>query len=260
LAHDFDLERAARITPGFSGADLANAMNEAALLAARRKAQSVSLKDFEAAMERVVAGLEKKSRVMNEQERKTVAYHESGHALVAGLVPHADPVSKISIIPHARGALGFTLQMPTEDRYILTVDELTDRVAIMLGGRAAELTVLGTISTGAGDDIQKATELVHRMITEFGMSEKLGSVRYAGQQLQYIGGVVQDNSQLSPKTQEIIDTEVRSLVTKQYERAQALLREHRGALEALAKELLEHETLDGSAVQESLQKERPAGA
>jgi cell division protease FtsH len=260
LAHDFDLERAARITPGFSGADLANAMNEAALLAARRKAQSVSLKDFEAAMERVVAGLERKSRVMNEQERKTVAYHESGHALVAGLVPHADPVSKISIIPHARGALGFTLQMPTEDRYILTVDELTDRVAIMLGGRAAELTVLGTISTGAGDDIQKATELVHRMITEFGMSEKLGSVRYAGQQLQYIGGVVQDNSQLSPKTQEIIDTEVRSLVTKQYERAQALLREHRGALEALAKELLEHETLDGSAVQESLQKERPAGA
>jgi cell division protease FtsH len=260
LAHNFDLERAARITPGFSGADLANAMNEAALLAARRKAQSVSLKDFEAAMERVVAGLEKKSRVMNEQERKTVAYHESGHALVAGLVPHADPVSKISIIPHSRGALGFTLQMPTEDRYVLTVDELTDRVAVMLGGRAAELTMLGTISTGASDDIQKATELVHRMITEFGMSEKLGSVRYSGQQLQYMGGVVQDNSQLSPKTQEIIDTEVRSLVTKQYERAQALLREHRGALECLAKELLEHETLDGSAVQESLQKETPAGA
>ncbi len=255
LAHDFDVERAARITPGFSGADLANAMNEAALLAARRKAQSVSLKDFEAAMERVVAGLEKKSRVMNEQERRTVAYHESGHALVAGLVTHADPVSKVSIIPHARGALGFTLQMPTEDRYILTVDELTDRVAVMLGGRAAELTALGTISTGASDDINKATELVHRMITEFGMSEKLGSVRYAGQQLQYMGGVVQDNSQLSPKTQEIIDTEVRSLVTKQYERAQTLLREHRGALESLASELLEHETLDGSAVQASLAKE-----
>jgi cell division protease FtsH len=252
LAHDFDLERAARITPGFSGADLANAINEAALLAARRKAQAVTIKDFEAAMERVVAGLEKKSRVMNEQERKTVAYHESGHALVAGLVPHADPVSKISIIPHARGALGFTLQMPTEDRYILTVDELTDRVAVMLGGRAAELTVLGTISTGASDDIQKATELVHRMITEFGMSEKLGSVRYAGQQLQYIGGVVQDNSQLSPHTQEIIDTEVQSLVTKQYERAQTLLRGHREALEALAAELLEHETLDGSAIQAAL--------
>ncbi len=259
LAHDFDLERAARITPGFSGADLANAINEAALLAARRKAQSVSLKDFEAAMERVVAGLEKKSRVMNEEERRTVANHEAGHALVAALVPHGDPVSKISIIPHSRGALGFTLQMPTEDRYILTVDELTDRVAVMLGGRAAELTVLGTISTGASDDIQKATELVHRMITEFGMSEKLGSVRYAGQQLQYMGGVMEDSSQLSPSTREIIDTEVRTLVSEQYERAQALLREHRKALESLAKELLEHETLDGSAVQEALDGKKAAG-
>ena len=236
LARDFDIDRAARITPGFSGADLANVMNEAALLAARRKAQSVTLKDFEVAMERVVAGLEKKSRVMNEQERKTVAYHESGHALVAGLVPNADPVSKISIIPHARGALGFTLQMPIEDRYILTVDELTDRLAVMLGGRAAELTVLGTISTGASDDIQKATDLAHRMITEFGMSAKLGSVRYGGQQMQYLGGVAQDNSRLSPRTQEIIDTEVQGMVTEQYERAQALLREHRDALETLAQQ------------------------
>jgi cell division protease FtsH len=259
LARDFDIDRAARITPGFSGADLANAMNEAALLAARRKAQSVSLKDFEAAMERVVAGLEKKSRVMNDQERKTVAYHESGHALVAGLVPHADPVSKISIIPHARGALGFTLQMPIEDRYILTADELTDRVAVMLGGRAAELTMLGTISTGASDDIQKATELVHRMVTEFGMSAKLGSVRYGGQQLQYLGGAMPDNSRLSPQTQQIIDGEVQNLVTEQYERAQALLREHREALESLAKELLEHETLDGSAVAAALgTKTKPA--
>jgi cell division protease FtsH len=255
LAHDFDLERAARITPGFSGADLANAMNEAALLAARRKADSVGIKDFEAAMERVIAGLEKKTRVMNEEERKTVAYHESGHALVAALLPHADPVAKISIIPRARGALGYTLQMPSEDRYILTRDELSDRVAVMLGGRAAELTVLGTISTGASDDIQKATELVRRMITEFGMSEKLGSVRYAGQQMQYLGSLMQDNSQLSPQTQEIIDTEVRTLVTEQYERAQAMLREHRGALGTLAKELLEHETLDGSAVQVALETE-----
>ncbi len=202
LTHDFDLERAARMTPGFSGADLANAMNEAALLAARRKASAVGIKDFEAAMERVIAGLEKKSRVMNERERSTVAYHESGHALVAGLVPHADPVAKISIIPRARGALGYTLQMPSEDRYILTRDELTDRVAVMMGGRAAETIVLDTISTGASDDIQKATELVRRMITEFGMSDKLGSVRYAGPQLQYLGGVMQDNSQISPHTQE----------------------------------------------------------
>ncbi|NLT35241.1 MAG: ATP-dependent zinc metalloprotease FtsH [Gaiellales bacterium] len=252
LAADFDLERSARITPGFSGADLANAMNEAALLAARRGADAVGLKDFEAAMERVVAGLEKKTRVMNEHERLTVAYHESGHALVAGLLPHADPVAKISIIPRARGALGYTLQMPSEDRYILTRDELNDRIAVMLGGRAAETTVFDTISTGAGDDITKATELARRMVTEFGMSEKLGSVRYAGQQLQYLGGMVQDNSQLSPHTRQIIDAEVQGMVTGQYERAQALLREHRDALEALARQLLEHETLEGSAVQEVL--------
>jgi len=260
LARDFDLDRAARMTPGFSGADLANAMNEAALLAARRNATAVGIKDFEAAMERAIAGLEKKTRVMNEEERKTVAYHESGHALVAGVLPHADPVAKISIIPRARGALGYTLQMPTEDRYILTQDELSARIAVMLGGRAAEITVLGTISTGASDDIQKATELARRMITEFGMSAKLGSVRYAGQQLRYLGGTVQDNSQLSPHTQEIIDTEVQSIVTEQYEKAQAVLREHRSALEALAKELLEQETVDGGAVQAALEAERPAVA
>jgi len=161
-------------------------------------------------------------------------------------------VAKISIIPRARGALGYTLQMPSEDRYILTRDELNDRIAVMLGGRAAETTVFDTISTGAGDDITKATELARRMVTEFGMSEKLGSVRYAGQQLQYLGGMVQDNSQLSPHTRQIIDAEVQGMVTGQYERAQALLREHRDALEALARQLLEHETLEGSAVQEVL--------
>ncbi len=260
LASDFDLERAARITPGFSGADLANAMNEAALLAARRNAKAVTIKDFELAMERVVAGLEKKTRVMNEFERKTVAFHESGHALVSALVPHADPVAKISIIPRARGALGYTLQMPSEDRYILTKDELSDRIAVMLGGRAAEMVVLGTISTGAGDDIMKATELARRMITEFGMSDKLGSVRYAGQQLQYLGGVVRDDSQISPRTRELIDAEVQELVTSQYQRARELLQEHRAALDALARELLEHETLDGSAVTDALEGESAAEA
>jgi cell division protease FtsH len=258
LAHDFNLERAARITPGFSGADLANAMNEAALLAARRSAQSVTIKDFESAMERVIAGLEKKTRVMNDRERKTVAFHESGHALVAALLPNADPVAKISIIPRARGALGYTLQMPTEDRYILTDDELKDRIAVMLGGRAAELTVFGTISTGASDDIMKATELVRRMITEFGMSEKLGSVRYAGQQLQYLGGVVQDNSQLSPQTQEIIDAEVRRLISEQLDRARELLQQHRQALEHLAGKLLEQETVDGTAADDALKSEAAA--
>ena len=257
LAPEFDVERAARMTPGFSGADLANVVNEAALLAARRQAAGVTLDDFQAAIERVVAGLEKKSRVMNEQEKKTVAYHEAGHALVAALVPHGDPVSKISIVPRSRGALGFTMHMPTEDRYLLTVDELEDRLAVMLGGRAAEKVVLGVISTGASDDITRATDLARRMVMEFGMSDKLGSVRYAGQQFQYLGGTAIDNSQISPETHQVIDREVQRIVTAQYERAQALLEKRRAALETLAQRLLVQETVDGSAVQEALHRELP---
>jgi cell division protease FtsH len=251
LAADFDMDRAARVTAGFSGADLANAMNEAALLAARRNGVAVTLSDFEMAIEHVIAGSEKKSRVMNEQERKRVAYHESGHALVAELVPHGQPVSKITIVPHSRGALGYTMQMPTEDRYLLTTEELQDQVAVMLGGRAAEIVEFKNISTGASDDISRATDLARRMIVEFGMSEKLGSVRYAGQQLQYLGGSVGD-SNLSPETRELIDREVQRLVTEQYSRAQALLAQHHSALHTLAQQLLEHETVDGSAVRSAL--------
>ena len=253
LAADFDLERAARMTAGFSGADLANAMNEAALLAARHKAAAVTLNDFEAAIERVIAGSEKKSRVMNEQERTTVAYHESGHALVGELVPHGEPVSKISIVPHSRGALGYTMQTPTEDRYLLSIDELKDKIAVMLGGRAGEIVEFGTISTGASDDIMRATEPARRIVTEFGMSEKLGSVRYAGQQLQYLGGSVEDNSQISPETRQVIDAEVQHLVTEQYERAQVLLKDHRAALKTLAQQLLKQETVSGSVVKEALE-------
>jgi len=260
LAADFDLEQAARITAGFSGADLANAMNEAALLAARRKAAAVTLSDFEAAIERVVAGSEKKSRVMNEQERTRVAYHESGHALVAELVPHGEPVSKISIVPHSRGALGYTMQMPTEDRYLLTIDELQDRIAVMLGGRAAEIVEFRTISTGASDDIMRATELARRMVTEFGMSDKLGSVRYAGQQLQYLEGSVEDNSQISPETRQVIDGEVQRLVTEQYKRAQELLQTHRAALSTLAQRLLKQETVSGSVVKEALDNNPSPGS
>ena len=252
LAAEFDMERAARITAGFSGADLANTMNEAALSAARRKAAAVTLSDFEAAIERVVAGSEKKSRVMNEQERTTVAYHESGHALVAELVPHGQPVSKISIVPHSRGALGYTIQMPAEDRYLLTAEELKDQIAVMLGGRAAEMVEFQTISTGASDDINRATDLARRMVVEFGMSDKLGPVRYAGQQLQYLGGSVEDGSQISPETREVIDKEVQRLVTEQYDRAQELLEKHCGALKTLAGCLLEQETVDGSVVKKTL--------
>jgi len=250
----FDVDRAARITAGFSGADLENAVNEAALVAARRNATGVTMDDFETAIERVIAGSEKKSRVMNEQERTTVAYHEAGHALVAELVPHGEPVSKISIVPHSRGALGYTMQMPTEDRYLLTIDELRDRIATMLGGRAGELVEFGTISTGASDDIMRATELARRMVTEFGMSAKLGSVRYAGQQLQYLGGSVQDNSQISPETRYTIDGEVQRFVMEQYDRAQALLKKHHAAHTTLAQQLLKQETVTGNDVQQALAK------
>ena len=253
LSKEFDLERAARITPGFSGADLANVINESALLAARRNAHAVEMQDFEAAIERIVAGLEKRTRVMNEVERNTVAYHEVGHALVAQVVQNAEPVAKISIVPRSRGALGYTLQMPTEDRYLMTKDELEDRIAVMLGGRAAEIIFIGTISTGASDDIQRATDLAHRMVAEFGMSEKLGNVRYLGQQLQYLNGAVRDNAQISPETQELVDSEVKRIITEQYERAQKLLTEHLNAVHALAKELLVKENLDGSAVVRALE-------
>lgn len=251
LSSDFDLDQAARLTPGFTGADLANVMNEAALLAARHQEEAVTMADFEAAIERVVAGLERKTRRMNDLERSTVAYHECGHALVAQLLPHADPVAKVSIIPRGRAALGYTLQMPTEDRYLLTVDELEDRLAVMLGGRAAEVVVFGVVSTGASDDIQRATELARRMVTEFGMSPELGSVRYASQGLQYLAGN-QEYAPISPETQERIDQEIRRMVNEQYARAQDLLKQHRPALESLAKDLLNHETLDGSAVKQVL--------
>jgi cell division protease FtsH len=252
LTPDFDLERAARVTPGFSGADLANVINEAALLAARRGAQAVFMEDFEAAIERIVAGSEKRTRVMNEKERTTVAYHEVGHAVVAQLMPHAEPVAKISIVPRSRGALGYTMQMPTEDRYLMTREELEDRIAVMLGGRAAEQIIIGTISTGASDDINRATELARRMVTEFGMSEKLGSVRYAGQQLQYLNGAVRDNGQVSPETQEVIDSEIQRIITVQYERAQKLITGRLPAMHDLAQTLLKVENLDGSAVREAL--------
>jgi cell division protease FtsH len=250
LSPDFDLDRAARITPGFSGADLENVVNEAALLAARRGAAAVTMQDFEAAIERVVAGPEKRTRVMNDQERTTVAYHESGHALIAELVPHADPVAKVTIVPRGRGALGYTMQMPTEDRYLLTREELEDRIAVMLGGRAAEQVVFGTISTGASNDIQRASELARRMVMEFGMSEKLGSVRYATQQYQFLSG--EATATASPDTMKIIDEEVQQMITEQYKRAQALLVEHRSALERLSRQLLETETVDGAAVKQAL--------
>lgn len=261
LAPDFDLDRAARMTPGFTGADLANVINEAALMAARRNGESVNMLDFEAAIERVIAGPEKKSRIMNEKERTAVAYHESGHALVAALVPHADPVAKVSIVPRGRGALGYTMQMPLEDRYLMTSEELKDRIAVMLGGRAAEKVVFDEISTGASDDIKRATDLARRMVMEFGMSERLGSVRYASEQYQFLD-MTGTGSAASPETAKLIDEEVQQLITEQYQRAQNLLQENRPALERLTTKLLETETVDGAAVDRALAEtaEEPVAA
>jgi cell division protease FtsH len=258
LDPDFDTERAARMTPGFSGADLANIINEAALLAARRNAEHVTIRDFEDAIERIVAGLEQRTKMLNEEVKRAVAYHEAGHALIAQLVPKADPVSKISIVPRSRGSLGYTMQMPEEDRYLIKKDELLDRIAVMMGGRAAETIIYNEISTGASDDITRATDLARRMVTEWGMSEKLGWVRYAGQGLQYLGGAVDDNASLSPETREAIDSEVKRIVTEQVERAQSLLTQHRDALEMLTEELLRCETVDGTAVAAALRGERRA--
>lgn len=251
LAPDFDLDRAARMTPGFTGADLANVINEAALLAARRNGHSVTMHDFEAAMERVIAGPEKKSRIMNEHERTAVAYHESGHAMVAELVPHGDPVAKVSIVPRGRGTLGYTMQMPLEDRYLLTREELKDRIAVMLGGRAAEKVVFDEISTGASDDIKRATDLARRMVTEFGMSDKLGSVRYANESYQYLD-IGNQGTSASPETLKMIDEEVQRIIAEQYQRAQDLLIENRPALERLTQMLLKTETVDGAAVKKAL--------
>jgi cell division protease FtsH len=252
LAHDFAVERAARITPGFSGADLANVINEAALLSARRNADAVTFHDFEAAMERVIGGLEQRGRLLNATERRTVAIHECGHALVASLVPTADPVSKISIIPRSRGSLGYTLQMPTQDRYLLSIEELQDRIAVMLGGRAAERLMVGTITTGASDDIERATQLAKRMVTEFGMSEKLGSVRYAGQRLQYMATAAEGASDSSLETRALVDDEVRRIIREQATRAEALLAARRDVLARLSAELLKAESLDGSVVSQAL--------
>jgi cell division protease FtsH len=252
LDEDFEIERAARITPGFSGADLANVMNEAALLAARRNCAAIGMAEFEAAMERVVAGLERKGQVMNPAERRAIAYHEAGHAVVAELLPTADPVAKVSIIPRGRGALGYTMQMPTEDRYLLTDAELADRITVLMAGRAAEKLILGAISTGASDDIAKATELARRMVSEFGMSESLGSVRYAGPAMQFAGGAAESSQDLSMRTREMIDLEIQGYVTRQYERAQQLLKQHRAAVQELAERLLSLESLDGSVVREVL--------
>ncbi|MCB1912706.1 MAG: ATP-dependent zinc metalloprotease FtsH [Rhodocyclaceae bacterium] len=246
LAPDTDAEKVAALTPGFSGADLANLCNEAALVATRRNADAVTVEDFTVAVERIVAGLEKKNRVLNEHERTVVAYHEMGHALVAMSLPGTDVVHKISIIPRGVGALGYTIQRPTEDRFLMTRDELESRMAVLLGGRAAEQIVFGKVSTGASDDLQKVTGIARSIVMRFGMHEKLGNVVYEEERQSFLGqpGAMPAERNYSEETAREIDCAVREIVADAFERTVALLTTRREILEDTARDLLVKETLD----------------
>ncbi len=257
LGADVDLKLVAARTPGFAGADLANVVNEAALLAARKDRDKVVMADFMEAIERVVAGLEKKTRRMNEKEKEIVAYHESGHALVSSLCEHSEPVHKISIIPRGLAALGYTLQLPLEDRYLMSREELLDKMAGLMGGRAAGEIVVGSISTGASNDFKQATEIARLMVTEYGMSDALGPVSYAERgRSPFLGGNgamagLTDKS-YSERTQRRIDQEVTRLIEEAMQRARDLIIRHRDALSRVAARLLQTEVIEGDELRRIL--------
>ncbi len=246
VADDVDVDKLAALTTGFSGADLANLVNEAALLAARRRADAVTMEDFTRAVERIVAGLEKKNRVLSEEERRVVAHHEMGHALVAMALPHTDPVHKVSIIPRGVGALGYTIQRPTEDRYLMTREELEEKMAVLLGGRTAEILVFGHLSTGAADDLAKATDIARHMVTTYGMDEDLGFVTYEQPRQSFLGEAAAGPAprQYSEATAKQIDEAVKRAVERAYRCARAILEANREVLERSAAELLKKETLE----------------
>jgi cell division protease FtsH len=250
LSPSVDLAVIAARTPGFVGADLANIVNEAALLAARQGKDAVESTDFDEAIERVIAGLQKKSRVMSPKEKKAVAYHESGHALVAELVPGADPVSKISIIPRGIAALGYTQQTPTEDRYLMTRSELLARIYVLLGGRVAEEMVFNDVSTGAQNDLQRATEIARTMVTQFGMSDKLGLVSLEGPRTPvFLPVPMQSAKEYSDDTARLIDAEVKQILMDAHEKVRGTLAAHRAALEELAQLLLKKEVVERPELQ-----------
>jgi cell division protease FtsH len=246
LAKEVDLRRIAQATPGFSGADLANAVNEAALLAARRHGRDIQQKDLEDAVEKVVAGPERKSRRLNEEEKRRVAYHETGHALVAAYSKFADPVHKISIIPRGRAALGYTLQVPTDDKFLMTRSQLLDRIRGMLGGRAAEEVIFHEVTTGAENDLEHATALARQMVCLFGMSDTIGlahcAQRHNGTYLPTDGTFQRDCSE---RTAEEVDAEVKKILDQAYQEAKQILIEHQDQLEMVSQKLLEAESLDG---------------
>lgn len=254
LAGDVDLAKLAARTPGFAGADLANLVNEAALLAARNNRNAVTMADFNEAMERILTGLEKKSRLLNEMEKKTVAYHEVGHAIIAALMPGAGTVEKISVVPRGVAALGYTLQLPEEDRFLMGEDEIRGRIATLLGGRSAEEIIFDKVSTGASDDIQKATDLAERFVTLYGMSHTLGPIAFEKIQHQFLEGFTNPRRPVSPKLAEEIDREVKEIVEGAHQVALAILDKNRELLEQTAQALLAKETLEAQELREQLNR------
>ena len=254
LAPDVDLHTIAARTPGFAGAELANVINEAALLAARRGKHAVEMAELEEAVDRVMTGLERRSRALSEEEKQTVACHEMGHALVGLLLPHADPVHRVSIIPRGTAALGMTLQLPLQDRYLFTREQLEDKIAVLLGGRAAEEIVLGQISTGAQNDLYQATQLAVRMVREFGMSEKLGPLAFGDGNSMYPAGYepLLWGKQYSEETARAIDAEARAIIERNYQRVKAMLTEKVDILKEFSQELEQRETIQGSELREKL--------
>lgn len=254
LANDIDLDKLAARTPGFAGADLANLINEAALLAARHNRHAVTVEDFNEATERILTGLEKKSRVLNEIEKRTVAHHEVGHAIVGWLMPGTDKIEKISIVPRGVGALGYTLQLPEEDRFLTIEDEIRGRIATLLGGRAAEKLIFAKVSTGAIDDIQKATDLAERYVTLYGMSDRLGPMAFAKVQQQFLIDASNCRRQLSPQIAMEIDLEVKAVIDRAHQTALKILETNRELLTSLAQILLEREILEGEQLRSRLRQ------
>ncbi len=248
LAEDVNAEQIAALSPGFTGADLANLVNEAAILGTRRLATHVDMNDFNAALERIVAGLEKRNRLLNPHEREVTAYHEMGHALVSRALPGTDEVHKVSIIPRGIGALGYTIQRPTEDRFLMSTAELENKMAVLLGGRAAEHVVFGEISTGAADDLSKATDIARSMVTRYGMTDELGMVALESDRATFLRGPGDDTGlvrRYSEETAREVDCAVRELISRSFDRAVAVLEQHRDVLTTCARQLLEKETLTG---------------
>ena len=253
IEDDVDIDVIARRTPGFVGADLANLVNEAALLSARRDKEKLGMPEFEEAIDRVMAGPERKSRVISEKEREIIAYHEAGHALVAAKIKGTDPVHKISIIPRGHMALGYTLQLPEEDRFLVSKQELSDRICVLLGGRVAEMIRYGDVTTGASNDLERATQIARQMVTQFGMSDKLGLVTLGRKQHEvFLGHDIVDDRNYSEEVAHTIDLEIRAIIDSCMNKAQEILTENRERLEEITQRLLKEEVLEGDELDELL--------